>query len=97
MEEQRARREAHDAKDAVQSLREHALDFAADKTRGGKVEIGKREHVALDARLLENEATARGFPRKQKRDRGAGQQESPGGGFPAKTRRPRRCRGAKRE
>ena len=52
VEEQRACGKAHDAKDAVQSLREHTLDFAADKTRGGEVEVGECEHVALDTALL---------------------------------------------
>src|SRR5215470_7175776 len=52
MQEQRASRKTHDAEDAIQSLREHALNFPADEAGSRKVEIGKGQHVALDAALL---------------------------------------------
>src|SRR5205807_2636602 len=45
-------RKTHNTEDAVQRLRQHALNFTADKTRSGQVEVGKRQHVALDAALL---------------------------------------------
>jgi hypothetical protein len=49
MEKEGAGRQADDAEDAVESLGEHSLNFAADETGSGKIEIGKREHIALDA------------------------------------------------
>src|SRR5215470_1355496 len=52
MQEQRAGGKSHDAEDAIQSLREHALNFAADEAGSREVEIGKGQHVALDASLL---------------------------------------------
>src|SRR5690348_2562794 len=52
MQEKRARGKSHDAEDAVQSLRQHALNFAADKAGGRQVQVGESEHVALDAALL---------------------------------------------
>src|SRR5215472_9115806 len=52
MQEQRAGGKSHDAKDAIQSLREHALNFAADEAGSREVEVGKGQHVALDAALL---------------------------------------------
>src|SRR5215471_5165913 len=52
MQEQRAGGKSHDAEDAIQSLREHALNFAADEAGSREVEIGKGQHVALDAPLL---------------------------------------------
>src|SRR2546430_1549790 len=42
----------HDDKTTVQSLREHALNFSADKTRSGELEVGKGQHVARDAALF---------------------------------------------
>ena len=52
MKKERTGRKAHDTQDAVKSLRKHALDFSADETGGGQIEIGKRQHVALDAAFL---------------------------------------------
>src|SRR5215471_16249463 len=52
VEEERSGGKAHNAEDTVQSLREHALNFAADKTRSGQVEVGECQHVALDAALF---------------------------------------------
>src|ERR1700681_3622566 len=52
MKKERTGRKAHDTEDAVKSLRKHALDFSADETGGGQIEIGKRQHVALDAAFL---------------------------------------------
>ena len=52
MKKERTRKEAHHAQDAVKSLRKHALNFSADETGGGQIEIGKRQHVALDAAFL---------------------------------------------
>jgi hypothetical protein len=52
MEKKSAGRKADNAEDAVKSLGQHALNFAADETGGGEVEIGEREHVALDAALF---------------------------------------------
>src|SRR5262249_42405383 len=52
MQEQRASGKSHDAEDAIQSLREHSLNLAADETGSREVEIGKGQHVALDTSLL---------------------------------------------
>jgi len=52
MKEERAGRKANDAEDAVESLGKHALNFAANETGSGEIEIGEREHVALDAALF---------------------------------------------
>src|SRR5262249_12845745 len=52
MKEKRAGGQANDAEDAVESLRKHAVNFAADETGSGQVEIGESEHVALDAALF---------------------------------------------
>ena len=52
MQEKRAGRHAHDAQHALQRLREHLLNFRADKTGSGQVHIGKRQHVVLDAALF---------------------------------------------
>ncbi len=52
MQEQHAGRKANDAEHAVECLGQHALDFPANKTGRGQVQIGKRQHVALDATLL---------------------------------------------
>ena len=52
MQEQCARGQTHDAEDAIESLRKHALDFATDKAGGGQIEIRERQHVALDAALF---------------------------------------------
>ena len=41
MQKQRTGRQAHDAQNAVQGLRKHALNFPTDET-------GERQHVALD-------------------------------------------------
>ncbi len=52
MQEKRAGGQAHDAEDAVQSLCQHALNFAADKTGSGQVQVGERQHIALNAPLF---------------------------------------------
>src|ERR1700739_1854861 len=52
MQKERSDRQPHDAKDAVQRLRKHALNLSADKTRRRQVEIGKRQHVALNPPLF---------------------------------------------
>src|SRR4029077_8611714 len=52
MKKKGAGRKADDAEDTIESLGEHALNFAADEAGSGEIEIGKREHVALDAALL---------------------------------------------
>src|SRR5580704_12532056 len=49
MKEKCARREPHNAQHAVQSLRQHALNLCADKTRGCEVQVRERQHVAFDA------------------------------------------------
>src|ERR1700732_1866529 len=49
MKEKSASGKSNDATNAVQGLREHALNFTANKTGSGQVEIGKREHIALHA------------------------------------------------
>ena len=52
MQAQRSGRDAHDVQDAIQRLREHFLNFAADEARGGQVQIRKRQHVAFDTTAL---------------------------------------------
>ena len=52
MQEESSSWKAHHAEDAVQGLREHALNFAADETGSCEVKIRKRQHVALDAALF---------------------------------------------
>ena len=52
MKKHGARGQAHHAEHSIERLRQHALDFAANETRGGQVEIGEREHIALDPALL---------------------------------------------
>ena len=52
MQKQRARRQPDHAEHSIQRLRQHALNFATDETRRGQVQIGERQHVALDAALF---------------------------------------------
>src|SRR6266704_3199169 len=52
VQKERAGRKPNHAQNAIQGLREHALDLAADKARGRQIEIRKRQHVALDAALF---------------------------------------------
>ena len=46
------RRQAHHAQDSIQRLRQHPLDLSSHKTRSRQIQIGERQHVALDAALL---------------------------------------------
>ena len=48
VQEQRAGGNAHDAKNAVERLREHALNLSAHKTRSCQVQVGQCQHVALN-------------------------------------------------
>src|SRR5277367_4646136 len=52
MEKQRASRKAYNSQDAIERLSKHALNFSANKTRGGEIEVGESQHVALDAALF---------------------------------------------
>src|SRR5271157_2555185 len=52
MKEQRTRGKANNAENTVESLSEHALNFAADEAGSGEIEVGEGKHVALDAALL---------------------------------------------
>ncbi len=44
--------DADDIENAIQRLRQHFLNFTARKAGGGEIQIGKREHVALDPAAL---------------------------------------------
>jgi hypothetical protein len=44
--------DAHDVEDAIQSLRQHFLDFTAGKAGSGQIQIGESQHVAFDAAAL---------------------------------------------
>src|ERR1700730_11076413 len=48
MKKKSAGGKTHNSKEALKSLRKHALNFSADKTRGREIEVGERQHVALD-------------------------------------------------
>ena len=52
MEKERAGRKAYDAKNAIEGLGEHALNFAANEAGSGEIEVGESEHVAFNAALL---------------------------------------------
>src|SRR5580704_18065196 len=52
VQEKSASRKAHDPQDAIERLRKHALNFSADKTRGGEIEVRERQHVAFHAALF---------------------------------------------
>ena len=52
VQDERAGGDAHDIEDAIESLREHFLDFTAGKAGGGQIQIGERQHVAFDAAAL---------------------------------------------
>lgn len=52
MKEQRPGGQADYAEHTVECLREHALDFSADETGSGQVEVRERQHVAFDAALF---------------------------------------------
>src|ERR1700733_338075 len=52
MNKQSAARNLNDVQNAIESLRQHALHFAADYAGGRKIQIGKREHVTFDAPLF---------------------------------------------
>ena len=49
MQAKRAGRNPHDVQNAVERLRQHFLNLAADEARRREVQVREREHVALDA------------------------------------------------
>ena len=49
MQKERTSRQTHNSQNAVQSLRQHALNFATHKTGSRQIEIRERQHVAFDA------------------------------------------------
>src|SRR5208283_2554578 len=52
MKEERPRGKANNAENTVESLSEHALNFAADEAGSSEIQVGEGQHVALDAALL---------------------------------------------
>ena len=52
VQEQSAGWKANDSENAIECLRQHALNFTSNKAGGSKVEIGKSEHISLHAALF---------------------------------------------